>query len=152
LLGNNLVRLLVSKGVKVRALARSAGKAQKQFEGVPVEIVQGDLDNIPGFAPSLDGVDVVFHAAAFFRDNYKGGTHSEELHRINVTGTAKLLEFAYAAGVRRFVHTSSIAVLNGPKGSAINESMLRRLADADDYYRSKILADGEVERFLDSHP
>lgn len=152
LLGNNLVRLLVDKGVVVRALARSVDKARKQFGTLPVEIVQGDLENVSGFAHALNGVDVVFHAAAFFRDSYKGGSHWEELHRINVAGTANLLEAAHAAGVRRFVHTSSIAVLNGPKGSIIDESMLRDERNADDYYRSKILADREVERFLETHP
>ena len=152
LLGNNLVRLLIEKGVTVRVLARSAAKARAQFAGLPVEIVTGDLDNVPAFAKSLEGVDAVFHAAAFFRDNYKGGSHWEELHRINVLGTANLLRHAYDAGVRRLVHTSSIAVLHGPKGATLDETMLRRIEDADDYYRSKILADREVEKFLESHP
>src|SRR5215813_14883692 len=152
LLGNNLVRLLINKGVKVRALASSVEKAQRQFGSLPVEIAQGDLDNVSGFAHALVGVDVVFHAAAFFRDNYKGGSHWDELHRINVAGTANLLNAAYAAGVRRFVHTSSIAVLHGPEGTTIDETMLRSVEDADDYYRSKILADREVEHFLESHP
>src|SRR5215471_19155233 len=67
-------------------------------------------------------------------------------------GTANHLNTAYAAGVRRFVHTSSIAVLHGPRDSTINETMLRGLENADDYYRSKILADREVEQFLQSHP
>src|SRR5215470_7983464 len=109
LLGNNLVRLLIAKGVKVRALARSAEKARRQFGNLPVEIVQGDLENVSGFAHALAGADAVFHTAAYFRDSYKGGTHRNELQRINVVGTANLLQAAYAAGVRRFVHTSSIA-------------------------------------------
>src|SRR5262249_42021059 len=84
--------------------------------------------------------------------NYKGGTHWDELYRINIMGTTNLLNAAYAAGVRRFVHTSSIAVLHGPPGATINETMLRRVDDADDYYRSKILADKEVDQFMESHP
>jgi nucleoside-diphosphate-sugar epimerase len=152
LLGNNLVRLLISRGVTVRALARSVDKARRQFGDLPVEIVQGDLDDVSTFASALAGVDVVFHAAAFFRDNYKGGSHWDDLHRTNVVGTANLLNAAYAAGVRRFVHTSSIAVLHGHAGAAIDETMLRRVEDADDYYRSKILADREVEQFLLAHP
>jgi len=47
-------------------------KACKQLGNLPVEIVEGNLDNIAGFARALKGVDVVFHTAAFFRDNYKG--------------------------------------------------------------------------------
>jgi dihydroflavonol-4-reductase len=151
LLGNNLVRLLVDKGVHVRGLARSVDKARKQFGALPVDIVAGDLSDVSTFAHALHGVDVVFHAAAFFRDNYKGGSHAAELHRTNVLGTANLLNAAYAAGVRRFVHTSSVAVLNGAKGSTIDETMLRDERDADAYYRSKILADREVDRFLETH-
>jgi dihydroflavonol-4-reductase len=63
-----------------------------------------------------------------------------------------LLEAAYAQGVRRLVHVSSIAVLDGPRDALINESMNRREMDADDYYLSKILAEREVNRFLESHP
>lgn len=54
--------------------------------------------------------------------------------------------------MRRFVHTSSIAVLDGAPGTPIDETCLRAEADADDYYRSKILAEREVLRFLESHP
>src|SRR5215831_4908275 len=126
LLGNNLVRLLIAKGVRVRALARSVEKARSQFEDLPVEIVEGDLAFPEQFAHALEGADAVFHTAAFFRDNYKGGTHGEQLNRINVVGTGNLLRFAYDAGVRCFVHTSSIAVLDGPQGAIVNETMLRR--------------------------
>jgi nucleoside-diphosphate-sugar epimerase len=152
LLGNNLVRLLVGKGISVRVLVRSVEKARTQFQNLPVEIIEGDLDSPWGFGRALEGADVVFHTAAFFRDNYKGGTHWDQLHKVNVVGTADLLRFAYSAGVRRFIHTSSIAVLHGPQGATINETMLRREDDADEYYRSKILADLEVEKFLESHP
>jgi nucleoside-diphosphate-sugar epimerase len=50
LLGNNLVRLLVSRGVRVKALARSREKAGKQFANLPIEIVLGDMNNVAGFA------------------------------------------------------------------------------------------------------
>jgi len=152
LLGNNLVRLLAGRGVRVKALARSREKVAKQFAGIPVEVVEGDMLNVARFAPALAGCDTLFHTAAHFRDSYKGGKHWDRLHAINVEGTGHLLEAAYAAGIRRAVHTSSVAVLNGPPGQLINETMERREADADDYYRSKILADRKVHAFLDGHP
>lgn len=151
LLGNNLVRMLVEKGIKVKALARSKEKAKKQFEGLDVEIVEGDLEDVSKFQSSLIGCDALFHTAAFFRDNYKGGSHWDELYKINVKGTETLLQAAYAAGIRRAVHTSSIAVLDGPRGELIDETMLRQEQDADDYYRSKILADQVVLDFLKYH-
>ncbi|WP_237152254.1 SDR family oxidoreductase [Oryzibacter oryziterrae] len=152
LLGNNLVRELLADGWQVRALARSPDKARRQFAGLDVEIVHGDMLNLAGFSSALAGVDVVFHTAAFFRDSYKGGRHWRELHAANVEGTRNLLEAAYAAGVRRFVQTSSVAVLYGPRGTLIDETMLRDERDTDDYYRSKILSDREVLAFLGAHP
>lgn len=153
LLGNNLVRELVARGYCVKALVRSRAKGEQQFNDLPgVELVVGDMADIDAFAASLQGCDTVFHTAAFFRDNYKGGSHWEELEKINVAGTRDLLQQAYRAGIRRFVHTSSIAVLDGPPGTAIDETCLRAEADADDYYRSKILADRVVLAFLETHP
>ncbi|HTD06373.1 SDR family oxidoreductase [Undibacterium sp.] len=153
LLGNNLVRELLSRGIAVKALVRSPEKAAQQFNGLAgVELVAGDMKDVAAFSSALQGCDVVFHTAAFFRDNYKGGSHWEMLKRINVDGTAALIEQAYLAGVRRFVQTSSIAVLNGLPGAAIDETGDRDPADADDYYRSKILADRAVSAFLAKHP
>ncbi|WP_067733451.1 SDR family oxidoreductase [Novosphingobium naphthalenivorans] len=152
LLGNNLVRELIADGWRVRALVRSPDKARRQFAGIDVDILRGDMLDVPGFAASLAGVDTIFHAAAYFRDSYKGGRHWEALHAVNVEGTRHLLEHAYQAGVRRFVQTSSIAVLHGARRAVIDESMLRDERDADDYYRSKILSDRVVLGFLDTHP
>lgn len=152
LLGNNLVRELVAGGVAVKALVRSLEKGRQQFAGLGgVELVQGDMADVAAFARHLQGCEVVFHTAAFFRDNYKGGTHWQELKRINVDGSAALIAQAHAAGVRRFVQTSSIGVLNGERDAPIDETCLRALADADDYYRSKILADQAVLDFLARH-
>jgi len=153
LLGNNLVRELVARGYAVKALVRSRDKGEQQFNDLPsVELVVGDMADIDAFASALQGCDTVFHTAAFFRDNYKGGRHWEALEKINVAGTRELLHQAYRAGIRRFIHTSSIAVLDGEPGTSIDETCLRSEADADDYYRSKILADRVVLTFLETHP
>jgi nucleoside-diphosphate-sugar epimerase len=153
LLGNNLVRELIAKGCHVKALVRSLEKGRRQFGSVEgVELIAGDMTDVAAFAAHLQGCDVLFHTAAYFRDNDKGGSHWPELKAINVDGTERLLEQAYRAGIRRFVHTSSIAVLNGEPGMPIDETCLRRSEDADDYYRSKILADEVVLAFLQSHP
>lgn len=155
LLGNNLVRTLLDRGATVKALARSGAKAERQFRDVAdarLDIVVGDMENVAAFAPQLAGVDLLFHTAAYFRDSYKGGSHWPQLERVNVQGTRDLIAAAHAAGVRRMVHTSSIALLDGPPGALIDETMLRRLDDADDYYRSKILTDAVVLDALARYP
>ncbi|HEY5791754.1 MAG TPA: NAD-dependent epimerase/dehydratase family protein, partial [Chthoniobacterales bacterium] len=153
LLGNNLTRTLAERGMRVKALARSPEKARRQFGVLKnVEIVPGDLTEIGGFAGALGGSDVLFHTAAFFRDNYKGGNHRRTLAAVNETGTARLLDAAHAAGIRRVVHASSIAVLMGRGGRPADETMLRPEHEADDYYLSKIRSEKVVLEFLDRHP
>lgn len=152
LLGNNLVRGLVRQGVHVRGLVRSKDKARRQLGDLPVDIVEGDMTDVQGFAEAMRGCAALFHTAAHFRDCYKGGRHAERLQATNVDGTTALLQAAHTAGVRHIVHTSSIAVLDGPAGSVIDETMDRSLEKADDYYRSKILSDRAVQHFGEAHP
>lgn len=152
LLGNNLVRELAGRGVRVKALARSRAKAALQFGNLSgVEIVEGDMLAVGGFEAALSGVDVLFHTAAHFRDSYTGGDHWDQLSATNIDGARDLLAAAHRAGVRRAVVTSSIAVLDGPRGAVINETMVRRVDNADDYYRSKILADEVAFEAMKAH-
>lgn len=155
LLGNNLTRALLAKGARVRALARSKDKAARQFAGLggeALEIVQGDLQDVASFADRLRGCDILIHTAAYFRDSYKGGSHQGALTRTNVDGTRALIDAAYAVGIRRIVHTSSIAVLKGERGALVDETMLRNPDDADDYYRSKIMSERVVIEALAAKP
>ncbi len=152
LLGSNLVRSLVSQNVQVRALARSVEKAALQFPSLSVEVVLGDISSPEQFASRMRGCDVVFHTAAYFRESYQGGSHWKRLHSTNVVGTRKLIEATYAAGVRNFVHTSSIAVLKGDRHAEIDETMLRPEKEADDYYRSKMQAERAVLEVIAAHP
>jgi nucleoside-diphosphate-sugar epimerase len=89
--------------------------------------------------------------AAYFRDSYTGGQHAKALHAVNVEGGRNLIRSAYDAGIRRMVHTSSIALLDGKPGEVLDETRLRDRDQADDYYRSKIDADAEILRFMAQH-
>ena len=144
LLGSSIVRILIDRNIKVKVLARSVEKAKKQFHSPLVEIIEGDILNIKGFTAHLKGCDALFHCAAFFRDNYKGGKHWDELFNTNVKGTEQILEAAYAAGIRKAVYTSSIATLCGKEGKLIDETMQRSVEGSDNYYKSKILAEEKV--------
>src|SRR5690349_13781331 len=80
LLGGNLVRALRARGHQVRALVRSQDKARELLgePGPGLELVAGDLADVPGFARALVGCDLVFHTAAYFRE-YGAGDHWPEL-------------------------------------------------------------------------
>ncbi len=153
LLGSNLVHQLLEAGWTVRALVRSPAKAKIQMANLGVEIVEGDMERVADFAESLVGADVLFHTAAYFRDSYKGGSHWTQLHRINVEGTRALVQAAIAAKVGRMVHVSSTATVLPPLDSAGCEDDRRSVAQAaDDYFRSKVMADLEIEQLLESTP
>ncbi len=104
-LGSRLVAALARQGRAVRALVRRTPAAPAEGARRPnVEIVRGDLRDRDSLQRAVDGVDTVLHAAATQRGPW------QEFVEASVRGTASLLELALAAGVRRFVQVSSIAV------------------------------------------
>jgi nucleoside-diphosphate-sugar epimerase len=139
LLGNNLVRTLLKAGHEVIALARSASKGTRELGDTSARIVIGDMTDVAGFADALEGVDVVFHTAAYFREYYSPGDHSRFVERINVDATMELARAAHARGVAKMVDTSSSGIIGlGPDGSPGNEQTPPSpLTETNLYFRSK---------------
>ena len=111
LLGNNLVRTLLSEGHEVIALARSKDKAARELGDTRARIVIGDMTDVAAFADALSDVEVVFHTAAFFRDYFTPGDHSKVIDRINVDGTMDLARAAHVRGVAKMIDTSSSGII-----------------------------------------
>jgi nucleoside-diphosphate-sugar epimerase len=106
--GRNLIRTLIGRGDEVVALARS-DRAAQQVEEAGGEVVRGDLDACEESEAAMKGCDVVFHSAAVVTD----WGDPKYFERVNVTGTGNMLAAARAAGVPRFVHIGTEAVLVG---------------------------------------
>ncbi|WP_220196728.1 NAD(P)H-binding protein [Ktedonospora formicarum] len=122
LLGSNLIMQLLDEGYAVRALVRSIEKGKRQFPDPRVELIVGDMLNVSAFAASLEGVDILFHAAAYFRESFGSGDHEAQLERINVCGTIELLDAAYGKGITNVVYVSALSVLQRPSdGSPFDE-------------------------------
>lgn len=154
LLGSNLVRLLLDQGHEVRALARSKGKAEKVLgQHERLSVVVGDMENINAFAPHMQGSEVLFHTAAYFREYYAPGDHWGKLHRINVEGTIRLLDEAEKYGVQKVIYTSSSGVMGrAPDGSPADETTPPDAHVYENlYFKSKVLAEQEIDRWLRSH-
>jgi dihydroflavonol-4-reductase len=105
--GSHVVRALVAQGRSVRCLARLESRLDN-LEGLPVEIVSGDLADAASLARALSGVHTLYHVAADYRLWAKD---PQELYRANAGGTENILAAAAAAGVSRVVYTSSVAAL-----------------------------------------
>src|SRR6266850_1863327 len=104
-LGSHLTRLLVERGDRVRVLVRPASRLDA-IAGIPCEIAYGDLRDPASLASAMRGVRRVFHAAADYRLSARD---PREVYASNVTGTRNLLDVGRAAGLERFVYTSSVA-------------------------------------------
>lgn len=117
--GNNVVRLLAARGRPVRALVRSAGR-EREFQGVNCECFRGDITDPGSLSAAMDGVTGVIHAAAIV---HIGWTRLEELQRVNVEGTRRVIEAARRARVRVvYVSTVDALGLGSPHQPADEES------------------------------
>lgn len=155
LLGNNLVQALLAQGFSVKALVRSPQKsAQLLPQSDRLSLIQGDMENVAGFAEELRGVDVLFNTAAYFREAFSGmGDHWAMLEKINITETIRLFEMADQMGVQRIVHTSSSAsIAKLAPGKLSTEADLEVPENASELYaKSKILGDRAIAQFCQTH-
>jgi nucleoside-diphosphate-sugar epimerase len=104
--GRELLSELRRRGIAARALVRSES-ARATVAGLGAEPVSGDLDDEAALRAGMAGCDCVVHAAAYVKDY---GPLAEFV-KANVDGTRRVLGAARAAGVRRFVHVGTEAVL-----------------------------------------
>ncbi len=153
--GGNLVRELLARGRTVRALVRGDRRA---LEGLPVQLVEGDILDREALRRLVDGVDTVFHLAARIS---VVGAEGGRVERINVEGTRLVAAACLEGSVRRLVHFSSIHAFHSePADGVIDETRAPATGPREMAYdRSKALGKLEVlrgvERGLDAvivHP
>jgi len=110
-LGRALMMCLPEAGYRPVGLDRAAG---------PLTDHVGDIADPQAVARAMQGIDAVLHTATLHKPHV--ATHPRQAFvDTNVTGTLTLLEAARAAGVRRFVLTSTTSAfgarLTPPKGA-----------------------------------
>ncbi len=105
--GASLVKQLLRQGREIRITVRT-GSDRKNIEGLPLELVQADIRNCNELTRAMDGCAQVYHVAGLYRSWMRD---YDLLRQVNVEGTRNVLAAALAAGVRKVVHTSSIAAL-----------------------------------------
>ena len=105
-LGAVLCRKLVHAGYRVRAVYRRAEKLD-QLANLDVETVQADVTDSDAIATAIEGAHIVFHIAALFRQH---GVPDSTFWSVNVNGTENTLKASADAGVKRFIHCSTVGV------------------------------------------
>ena len=145
-LGSYLLRMLVQRGLRVRALRRPESPVDlvREING-QVDWVEGDINDVLGLEAAFEGVTHVFHCAAMV------SFHPRDVRRmmqINVEGTANIVNLALTHQVQKLVHVSSIASLGRTKERPqLDETAKWVTSKSNSHYAiSKYLGEQEVWR------
>ena len=107
-LGFRVVRSFHDAGYMIRTF--SLDPPQDGMFPSDVENVTGDITNIDAVASAMDGVNCVVHMAALLHINEPSLSMLPDYDRINVKGTAGIVEASIRKTIRRVVFFSTIAV------------------------------------------
>ncbi|MEM7312257.1 MAG: NAD-dependent epimerase/dehydratase family protein [Planctomycetota bacterium] len=143
LLGNNVIRALIERGDRVRALVRSTSTPDS-LAGLDVELIHGDLSDRDALQRGCDGASRVIHSAGSVAIGWK----REPMFSINVEGTRSVAQAAMAAGCR-MVHVSSVdalAIATDPNHPVSEESPLTGEEVPCNYVLSKREANNVISR------
>ncbi len=142
--GSHVVKALLQRGYKVRGYVRAFSNMQR-LDGLDIPIVRGDITNRDALKQALQNIDMVIHTAAYVD---LGIVDEQEMSRVNVEGTRTLLELASEAGIKRFVHCSTIGIFGDTQGNVVNEDFQRtQLSFSSAYDRTKFEAQKLVDAF-----
>jgi dihydroflavonol-4-reductase len=145
-MGRHLVSLLSARGDRVRILdLRDWPSSPAMPLPANVEMRLGSIRDREVLARASAGVDRVFHLAA---NPNLWAADPNAFHEVNYEGTCRVIDAAAAAGVNRFVYTSTESILkniNAPRASRqalIDEKVHHSVNDVPGpYCRSKFRAE-----------
>ncbi|NQX76823.1 NAD-dependent epimerase/dehydratase family protein [Gilvibacter sp.] len=124
LVGSHLLCQLLEQQEAVRAIYRDqagqnrvldllskneAAKAQQH----KLEWVQADLLDLISLEKACQGISQIYHCAAYISFDPR---QRKKLRKVNIEGTANLVNVALGAGVKKLCHISSVATLGTPLG------------------------------------
>lgn len=145
-LGAHLLFDLVKQGHKVRALRRASSPMElvNPF-AKQIEWVDGDILDVGSLAEAMSGVQQVYHCAGMVsfmpQDKYK-------LLKVNVEGTANVVNIALDEGVEKLVHVSSIAALGrkSPDGNSVQHTAMT-IDETTEWEQSKLNSNYAISKF-----
>lgn len=142
LVGNELLNQLLKEGFQVSALFHSTPIS---FSHPNLETVQCDILDVTGLEKAMEGITHVYHCAAIVAFD---PSDKQRLLKINVEGTANVVNACIDADVKRLVHVSSVAALGRIReGETITEEMnWTEETNNSIYGKSKYLGELEVWR------
>lgn len=128
--GSHLVKALEARGDSVVGLVRKTSDLSR-LEGCKLEWVYGDITDRTALQTAMQGVDVVFHIAAYVE---LGVVDAKAMEWVNVEGTRAVLETAKAVGVPKVIYCSTIGVFGNTQGRVVDETFQREQKTFDSAY------------------
>ena len=145
-IGSQLARLALQRGFEVTASSAVNNDAERErlaaLERSGIRVLIASLEDGRELEQALRGQHAVIHLAAAQHEVHAPESH---FHRVNVEGTRRLLALAAGAGVKRFVHGSTIGVYGAAREGELDETS--RLAPDNPYGRTKAEAESLVRQF-----
>jgi nucleoside-diphosphate-sugar epimerase len=120
-IGSAVCRALAAEGAEVVGI-EVVPEHEAELRAAGVEPRIADVTDRKAIVASLEDAELVVHTAAYVRE----WGSMEEFMRVNVEGTANVLDAAEAAGAERVVHVSSVVVYGYEDESHQDESAFRR--------------------------
>jgi dihydroflavonol-4-reductase len=124
-IGGHIARAALAAGWRVRGLRRDPASTG-HLEDAPVDWRTGDLNDGASLQAAMQGVDLVFHAAAYYPKSQPRLAVAEHGARAQAE-IETVLDALRAAGVPRLVFTSTLTTIDLPPAG--------RLADERDFYQ-----------------
>ena len=146
-IGAYIIKELVEKNYSVRAIRRSNKFpfyiSKEIFD--KVEWIDADVLDIPALENAMNGIDTVIHVAGIVSFSRK---ERKQMYKVNIEGTANMVNMALEKNIRRFVHISSVSALGRTiSGSHVNEEKKWEENKTNTHYaKSKYKAELEVWR------
>ncbi|MBL0145220.1 MAG: NAD-dependent epimerase/dehydratase family protein [Chitinophagaceae bacterium] len=143
LVGKELITQLLAKGKQVKAIYNKT--PLPNFNSNNVQQIQCNILDVIGLEELMNGVEQVYHCAAIVSFNPK---RKQQMFKINIEGTANVVNAALEAGVKKMVFVSSVAALGRIReDKPIDETMNWTEETSNSAYgQSKYLAEMEVWR------
>jgi dihydroflavonol-4-reductase len=133
-MGQHLVRALSGRGVQVRAVDVRPSPQQVATPGV--QFIQLDLRDTAALPRLVAGADTVYHLASA---HLQATAPESQFRAVNVDAAVELVRAAAQAGVRRFVHASTVGIYGHVESPPAAEDS--RTAPGNMYERTKLLGD-----------
>jgi UDP-glucose 4-epimerase len=130
--GAAVTRRLLADGFVVRVLDDLSSGHRSRLEGLPVELVVGDIRAERSVRDACADVEAIMHLAAPQAGPARPRARDERhMHDVNVTGTLNLLAAAREAKVGRFLYASSATVYGGRSSFLLHEDVATHPSTAD---------------------